>query len=371
MTPMPTDFLKLYRRHAAHCLHRDQGQNYTLCECPIYVYGVAQGKDVRQSLGTTDLTKAQAELRRFAQKPRELTTRVPSLAEAIERYLTDCQNRNLAEGTRVSYKQTLLAFADFSPPHLAHITPDDVAALRDRGTREPRTRLREIVVLRTFLKFCVKRGWLEKNPADAVGNPQIPDSHEFATVPYAREEVDLLQAAADGWEATLQRTLLYTGLRIIDIARLRRTALEPSGHLRLYKIAKKGIPVKVKLPASLAQALRRLPAWEGNPDYFFWDGKGTAHDHTKFLRAVILRIGQRAGVHATPHRYRDTFAVELVSKGTDLRTVQKLMGHRSIRITEKYAHFSPAEQHLLDAATAGIDFEQRPATPLIVDSLHG
>ncbi len=58
-----------------------------------------------------------------------------------------------------------------------------------------------------------------------------------------------------------------------------------------------------------------------------------------------------------PHRFRDTFSVRLLELGNTLHTVQLLLGHTSIKTTEKhYAPFVKSFQAHLDAATAGLDF---------------
>jgi integrase len=77
-------------------------------------------------------------------------------------------------------------------------------------------------------------------------------------------------------------------------------------------------------------------------------------------RRTIARLFTRAGITGGhPHRFRDTFSVRLLEKGEQLRTVQLLLGHSSIKTTEK--HFAPwvdSFQVTLDAATAKLDFGQ-------------
>ena len=80
-------------------------------------------------------------------------------------------------------------------------------------------------------------------------------------------------------------------------------------------------------------------------------------------RKTIARVFAVAGIKGHPHRFRDTFSVSLLGKGEELRTVQLLLGHTSIKTTEKhYAPFVQSFQRILDAATAKLDFGTRIGT---------
>jgi site-specific recombinase XerD len=70
-----------------------------------------------------------------------------------------------------------------------------------------------------------------------------------------------------------------------------------------------------------------------------------------------------AKVKGHPHRFRDTFSVSLLEKGENLHTVQLLLGHTSIKTTEKhYAPFVESFQRVLDAATSKLDFGTKTGT---------
>lgn len=78
-------------------------------------------------------------------------------------------------------------------------------------------------------------------------------------------------------------------------------------------------------------------------------------------RKTISRVLALAGVRGHPHRLRDTFSVALPEEGEDLRTIQLLLGHTSIRtIGKHYASFVRVLQRILvlDAATAKLDLGQ-------------
>jgi integrase/recombinase XerD len=131
---------------------------------------------------------------------------------------------------------------------------------------------------------------------------------------------------------------------------------------------KTGVPLKVLLHPDAAQCLTSLPVQ--NPEYFFWTGRGQLIRCGKNIRRTIQRLGVLAGVaHAHPHRFRDTFAVQLLTNGADIRTVQLLLGHTSLKTTERhYAHFVAAHQAILDTAAATLDFRPKTARPLLVHS---
>lgn len=130
---------------------------------------------------------------------------------------------------------------------------------------------------------------------------------------------------------------------------------------------KNHVDLKVLLHADAKSALEALPS--ETPNYFFWTGNGDLITCCKNLRRTIQRLGTIAEVHAHPHRFRDSFAVELLSQGADIRTVQKLLGHDSVRTTEKhYAHFVLAHQKILDSAAAKLDFSPKPSRPVLMRS---
>ncbi|MGB9105033.1 MAG: tyrosine-type recombinase/integrase, partial [Terriglobales bacterium] len=141
--------------------------------------------------------------------------------------------------------------------------------------------------------------------------------------------------------------LRYSGLRIGDAVVLERERIA-NGKLFLYT-AKTGTLVSCPLHNVVIEA---LDAVRGTSEkYFFWTGEGklksAVGDWQRSLRKLFA-LAQMPGGH--PHRFRHTFAVELLLAGVPIERVSMLLGHSSTRITEKhYAAWVRARQEQLDA----------------------
>lgn len=109
------------------------------------------------------------------------------------------------------------------------------------------------------------------------------------------------------------------------------------------------------LDKSVADALRAVVALNKNKAYFFWTGTSKVPAAVSNWRKRIATVFEDAGVvNGHTHRFRDTFAVALLEKGATIENVSRLLGHTSIKITER--HYSPwvkSRQDALDAALEG------------------
>jgi integrase/recombinase XerD len=140
--------------------------------------------------------------------------------------------------------------------------------------------------------------------------------------------------------------LRWSGLRLGDAARLERAKLSRDGELLLY-MQKTGESVYVPLPPDVVRCLRTLK--NPNPKYFFWNGTSAKESAVYRWWTTLKAIFTAAGLpDAHPHMLRDTFAVELLLSGVPLDQVSKLLGHSSIKVTERhYAPFVSARQQQL------------------------
>jgi len=192
------------------------------------------------------------------------------------------------------------------------------------------------------------------------------------TVPFGRDEADqILERCGkieDDNPQTVERTraramclvMLYSGMRISDTIQLKRAAVDlATGKLSL-RVMKTGVPLHVRLGKPATEALAALP---GDGEYFFWNDASKLYTAIGNARKTISRVLAVAKVKGHPHRFRDTFSVSLLEKGENLHTVQLLLGHTSIKTTEKhYAPFVESFQRVLDAATSKLDFGTKTGT---------
>jgi integrase len=141
---------------------------------------------------------------------------------------------------------------------------------------------------------------------------------------------------------TLTLLMRYSGLRIGDAVTCARDRLVGS-KLFLYQ-AKTGTPVYCPLLPIVVDA---LTAVEGqNSKYFFWTGNGKRKSAVADAQRSFRKLFELAEVDGHPHMFRDTFAVELLKEGVSLETVSMLLGHASIKVTEK--HYKPWVKTLQD-----------------------
>jgi integrase/recombinase XerD len=159
----------------------------------------------------------------------------------------------------------------------------------------------------------------------------------------------------------LFQLMRYSGLSIRDALTLERSELEHDAAKGFYRIVTKrqktGTHVSVPIPPEVAKEL--LSAANGNPKYIFWSGNGSEESITKnwakyYVAPVFKAANIPSGGHMMSHRLRDTFAVDLLEKGVPLEEVSKLLGHESIKTTEKhYSKWMKGRQDRLDALVTG------------------
>ncbi len=220
-------------------------------------------------------------------------------------------------------------------------------------------------LLKAFFRFAMDSGWIDRNPARVLKSPVAKDPpkqpltlEEMSRIYDACMTVNLTMGTHEEDGAITNEELLtftmllrYSGLRIGDAAMLTTDRVQGE---KLYLYTQKtGQHVYVPLPPFLCNRLNQVRI--RHLKFFFLGPRSRDIDvAAEVWRRKLNRVFVKAGVfNGTPHRFRHTFAVELLLKGVPLESVSILLGHSSTRITEKhYAAWVRSRQIQLEQQVA-------------------
>lgn len=286
----------------------------------------------------------------------------------LQRFLTYLKaDKGYSPLTLTAYEGDLTDFAKFLHSIDESLTWQDVDADLIRrwvvATREgnigARSIKRRLSSARSFFKYLLMMGEVEKNVARLVKNPK-----EDKPLPYflRQEEIDQLldhTKFPDTFEGMRDRLIILTfystgirraeliGLNVEDVA-LSAGEIKVTGKRNKQRIVPFGEELKHELTAYLAArtAQMRLPNAEKNAmnRAFFVTksgGRVTEADVHKIVTGYLSLVTQQK--HRSPHILRHTFATTMLNNGADLRAVQELLGHESLKTTEIYTHTTFAE----------------------------
>jgi integrase/recombinase XerC len=284
------------------------------------------------------------------------------MRNAIARFLQYLRvERNASQYTTKSYREDLGALAEYlaearggTCPSPGEITILElrgyVAALHESGYANA-TIARRLASLRSFFRFGQREGWTKTNPAKPLRNPRKGRSlpHFLAAEDIGR----LLEAPPPGKphglrDRAILETMYSAGLRVSELVALRDGDLDfAAGVLRVRGKGRRErlSPIGSYAVAALRRWLRlrklhvREPCGPEAPVFVNRFGRrlttrSVARMLEKYLK--ITGLDQRT----TPHSLRHSFATHLLDRGADIRSVQELLGHKSLVTTQIYTHVS-------------------------------
>jgi integrase/recombinase XerC len=277
------------------------------------------------------------------------------LARLLERYLIELRaQRNYSPHTLRAYGGDLSPFVAYCDKRGVAAASFDralmrgwLAALQSGSVLKRSTFLRKIASLRAFVAWLLERKNLRKDPF--VGLP-LPRSERrlprFLSEPEMATLLESKSVRAPRFQArdrAMLELLYSSGLRRSELCGLNVGDLDIwSGNVRVFGKGGKErlVPVGESALASLRVYLkeRREPA-AGEPLFTNFRGERLT---TSGLWRILREIARATGFSGriTPHAFRHSFATHLLDHGLDLRSVQQLLGHSSIRTTQIYTHVS-------------------------------
>lgn len=271
--------------------------------------------------------------------------------------------RNASELTVKAYREDLFGLIEWleattgKVPHPSDLSPQDLRSFQSALTdaQYARTTIsRKLASLRSFYRFAMRQGIATENPAKPLRNPRrqrkLPHVLTNAEVgklllaPPANETMGLRDRA-------MLETMYSAGLRVSELVAIRDGDMDADE--QIVRVRGKGRKERISPLGSYAlKAIRRYaqkrirdPETEalGRDAPVFVNRFGrilTTRSVGRMLEKYIAVTGIDS--RTSPHTLRHSFATHLMDRGADIRSVQELLGHKSLATTQIYTHVSAA-----------------------------
>jgi len=271
--------------------------------------------------------------------------------------------RNSSQLTVKAYREDLFGLLDWlesttgKTPHPSALTPSDLrsfqAALQQAGYARASIS-RKLASLRSFYRFAMREGIANHNPAKPLRNPRRQRKLPHVL---SNDEVGRLllsppaQQVAGLRDRAILETMYSAGLRVSELVALRDGDLDfdeqiirVRGKGRKERISPLGSYAIKAINAYIRQRVRdpQSDALGRNAPVFVnrFGRILTTRSIGRMLEKYIATVG--LDTRTSPHTLRHSFATHLLDRGADIRSVQELLGHKSLATTQIYTHVSAA-----------------------------
>jgi integrase/recombinase XerC len=251
--------------------------------------------------------------------------------------------RNCPKTTVNAYKADLDQLAAFlgDKPVMDVVMSDLRAWLENLHCAEyaPSTIGRKLACVRTFFRFGKREGWAKDNPARELDLPR-----RDKVLPNVLTEVeveDLMDKVTSVRDRAMLEVLYAGGLRVAELVGLDLEDINlDDAYVKVF--GKGGRERLCPIGRAAVDALKAYLAEErgDDPGALFLNYKGS-----RLSDRSVRKIMEKTGLDkVTPHTLRHSYATHLLDHGADIRSVQELLGHKSVTSTQVYTHVSPARK---------------------------
>jgi integrase len=295
----------------------------------------------------------------------------PTIERAVELFLSDKLTQGLDPTAHKKHKRELGRLVEFMSRRgkffpqeigLADLTEFRAGWASLYASSLTRSKVQER--LRGFLRYCFNSRMMDHipqlSPIKVSEPPTLPLTEEQYAKLLDAISVEFRSANRAKRLRGLIRLMRHSGLAIQDAVTLERAEIVKDKRKGIYRVVtsrqKTGVHVSVPLPPEIAKEVLDVAELCEHKNYVFWNRKdGKPKAAVDVWERAFRRVFRAAGmVGGHSHQLRDTFAVALLQKGIPLEEVSKLLGHTSIKTTEKsYAPWVAARQDRLDALVVG------------------
>jgi len=258
--------------------------------------------------------------------------------------IEDMQLRNLAPNTQISYIQQVCCFARHFGKSPADLGEDEIRAYQVYLTSEkklaPGSIHIAVAALRFLYKVTLRKEW---TLTDVLPLPKKPRTLPIVLSP---EEVQQFLGSVENLKHRAILTTCYAaGLRISEAVHLTPAAIDSQRMVIRVDQGKGQKDRYVMLSPALLTILRAYWRTVRSRDWLF-PGDRPGEPITRHAAADACQKAHRlSGLSkpVTPHSLRHAFAVHLLESGTDVRTIQLLLGHRSLATTARYLRIATSK----------------------------
>lgn len=268
--------------------------------------------------------------------------------------------RGYSKDTIRRYKYVIRCFSRFANiSEIDQVTDENVRALFYFGRTERKWSVNTYIVyhksLLVFLRWCVKQGYMQKNPVEGIEVPRL----EKKIPPKLNKQnaLRLLEIVGNyPYEYRFLRlrnhaifaTFIFAGLRKQELLNLKYTDIDLENLTLFVRQGKGGkdriIPISFALALSLKKYIEeRKRLHKTNPE-FFSSLRGNIGFTDTGLKRLVAQVRMASGIIFSVHKLRHTFATLMLEGGCDIYSLSGMMGHSDIKTTTIY--LSASVEHL-------------------------
>jgi len=275
----------------------------------------------------------------------------------LQRMQDDMKLRNLAASTQASYAQHVSMLAKHFDKSPETIAPEEIRSYQSYLSTEKRSAPATVAITVSALRFLygvtLQRSWVME---ETIPMPKRPEALPAVLSP--GEVVELLECVPQAKHRAILMSCYAAGLRVSEVVRLKPGDIDTRRMVIRIEQGKGRRDRYVMLSSRLVDALEKWRELGKAKQWLFPgnrpDNPITRHAVEKACREARRRSGIRKPI--TPHGLRHAFAVHMLENGTDIRTIQLLLGHSNISTTANYLRLATTQ---VCSATSPLDLLPR------------
>ena len=260
------------------------------------------------------------------------------------RMIDDMQIRNLAPRTQITYVEQVDRFARHFHKSPEHLGPTEIRAWQLYLARDKRLAASSssvaVAALRFLYTVTLRRAWAINDDIPTCRQP-----HQLPEVLSPEEVAAFLDAVKILKQRVILTVCYAAGLRVSEAVRLKPAAIDSKRMVIRVEAGKGRKDRYVMLSPRLLDILRDY--WKRtHPGEWLFPGDRPGEPITRFaVEHACREARERSGITrpVTPHSLRHAFAVHLLESGTDLRTIQLLLGHNNLATTSRYLRIATSK----------------------------